>query len=240
VGTEQLGPSERRICLLSKNQKKAAPDVDRALPSIAKPTVTDAEKVSVARDIVSTAQKNPGWSTATDLQAAAKVWSQSADAIEANASTIVARRSDLRTAEAKQRSLRRAWRAAKKQVMGTVDVLCAGSADELKAFGFGVQTHSGLGPLAVPDGLSTAPGTALGQAVFSWSKGLCRHGFLVQHAADAANQATYSPVIACTKSKFTLTGAQSGSSMSFRVAAIDPSSPTGQTAWTGWVAGTVR
>jgi hypothetical protein len=62
----------------------------------------------------------------------------------------------------------------------------------------------------------------------------------VQHATDAANPATYSPSLACTKSKFTLTGATSGSSVSFRVAAIDPSSATGQTAWSGWVVGTVR
>jgi hypothetical protein len=40
--------------------------------------VTDAEKVTVTQNIVSTAQKNPGWNAATDLQAAANVWSQSA------------------------------------------------------------------------------------------------------------------------------------------------------------------
>jgi hypothetical protein len=224
---------------MSKNQKKA-PSVDRALPSIAKPTVTDAQKVAVARDVVTTAQKNPGWNAAKDLQAAATVWSQSADDLENNAKVVAARRSDLRTAEAKQRSLRRAWRAARKQVLGTVDVLCAGSADEIKAYGFDVRVHGTLGPLAVPGDLATAPGTALGEATFSWQKGLCRHGFLVQHATDAANPATYSPVVACTKSKFTLTGAPPGSSVSFRVAAIDPSSPTGQTPWSGWVAGTVR
>jgi hypothetical protein len=150
---------------MSKNHKKAPPAVDRATPSIAKPTVTDAQKVTAARDIVATAKKNPGWATAKDLQAAAAVWSQSADDIEANAAVVVARRSDLRTAEAKQRSLRRAWRAARPQVLGAVDVLCAGSADELKAYGFGVRNHAGLGPLAVTENLATAPGTALGAAV---------------------------------------------------------------------------
>jgi len=224
---------------ISKNQKKA-PAVDSAKPSIAKPTVTDVQKVTVARDIVATAKKNPGWATAKDLQAAAAVWSQSADDMEANAAIVTARRSDLRTAEAKQRTLRRTWRAARKQVMGTVDVLCAGSADELKAYGFDVHQRVGRGPLGVPENLTTAPGTALGAGIFSWSKGLATHGFLVQHATDAANPATYSPSIACTKPKFTLTGALPGSNVSFRVAAIDPSSPTGQSAWSGWVAGTVR
>jgi hypothetical protein len=225
---------------MSNNHKKTAPDIDRARPSIARTTVTDVQKVTVARDIVATAKKAPGWNAASDLQGAAKVWSQSCDDLDSNGQAIVAKRSELRTMEAKQRTLRRAWRAARRQVLGTVDVLCAGSADEIKVYGFDAHLRVSLGPLGVPDGLATAPGKEPGQAIFSWLKGLARHGSLVQHATDVANPATYSPPIACTKSKFTLTGALPGSSVSFRIAAIDPSSPTGQTAWSGWVVGTVR
>jgi hypothetical protein len=221
-------------------KKKTPPAMDGAVPTIAKPTVTDAQKVTVSLDIVSTAQKNPGWNAAADLQAAAKVWSQSANDLSANAAIVVAQKSALKTTEAKQRSLRKAWVAAKKQVLGAIDVLCAGSADELKAYGFDVRSHAGLGPLAVPENLATAPGTATGQVGFSWARGLCHHGFLVQHATDAANPATYSATVPCTRSKFTLSGVPSGASVSFRVCAIDPSSATGTTAWSGWVAGTAK
>jgi hypothetical protein len=57
---------------------------------------------------------------------------------------------------------------------------------------------------------------------------------------DPLGRRIVSAVIACTKSKFILTGAVPGSSVSFRVAAIDPSSPTSQTAWSGCAIGTVR
>jgi hypothetical protein len=219
------------------NNKKA---VDNASATIARATLTDAQKVTVAQDIVSTAQKSPLWATATDLQTAAKVWSQTTSDLAANATTVVGQRSALATSEAKQRSLRRAWMAAKKQVLSTADVLCAGSADDLKGLGLDVKNHASLGALPVPVDLGTKPGTVTGQVVFSWSRGVARHGFLVQHATDVTNAATYSPFIPCTKTKLTLSGVPSGSSVSFRVCAIDPSSATDQTAWSAWVAGTAK
>ena len=154
---------------------------------------------------------------------------------------IVGLRSQLKTAEAKQHGLRRAWRVTKKQVLSTADVLCAGSADDLRAYGFDVITHGVPGlPIGVPDHLSTAPGLAGGEVAAKWLKGAARHGFVVQHATDVANPATFSASIPCTKCKFALTGQVPATSVYFRVAAIDPSSPTGQTAWSAWVAGTVR
>jgi hypothetical protein len=136
---------------------------------------------------------------------------------------------------------RRAWRAAKKQVLGTADVLCAGSADDLKAYGFEVLSRTSPGAaIATPDGLTTMAGKAVGEATVSWPKGGARHGFVVQHGTDVANQATYSAPIPSTTRKFTLKGGVSGSNVYFRVAAIDPSSSTGMTAWSAWVSGTVR
>jgi hypothetical protein len=234
-----LGPLGKEEFVISK-KKKAAP-VDRASPTIRRPTTTDATRVVVTRDVTSAAQKNPGWQNATDLQAAAKAWNQAANDIEANATVVTAARTTLRVAEAKQLGLRRTWRAAKKQVLSTADVLCAGSADDLKAYGFDVLTRAALGlPIAVPGNLSTTPGTALGDAVVKWPRGDARHGFVVQHASDVANAATYSLPFPCTKCSFTLSGLTSGSVTHFRVAAIDPSSATGTTAWSGWVSGTAR
>jgi hypothetical protein len=197
--------------------------------------------VTVTRDVTSAASKNPGWQQATDLQAVSKAWNQIADSIEGNASVVTGLRTQLKIAEAKQMGLRRAWRATKKQVLSTADVLCAGSADDLRAYGFDVLTHGVPGqPVAVPDNLSTAPGKAGGEVSAKWPKGDAKHGFIVQHATDVANAATFSAPIPSTTCKFTLTGQTPATSVHFRVAAIDPSSPTGQTAWSAWVAGTVR
>jgi hypothetical protein len=57
---------------------------------------------------------------------------------------------------------------------------------------------------------------------------------------DPGNPATVSLPQACTKTTFKLDGMPSGAGVSFRIAAIDPASATGQTAWTAWVAGSAK
>jgi hypothetical protein len=95
--------------------------------------------------------------------------------------------------------------------------------------------------LAAVDGITGSPGATAGQATWKWPRGNARHGFLVQHATDVANAATYSPQLACTKTRYTLGGlAPSGSTVSLRVAAVDPHAPTAQSPWSVWVSATVR
>jgi hypothetical protein len=76
--------------------------------------------------------------------------------------------------------------------------------------------------------------------VVVWQRGTAKHGFVVQRAADVANPATYASAVPCTKTKYTLTGAQSATVVHFRVAAIDPTAPAGVSPWSDWVACTVR
>jgi hypothetical protein len=71
-------------------------------------------------------------------------------------------------------------------------------------------------------------------------KGLAKHGFVVQWATDANAPATFSMPVVSTKRKLTLSGLPHGASLSFRVAAIDPASATGQSPWSAWVVGIVR
>jgi len=103
--------------------------------------------------------------------------------------------------------------------------------------GYGVKTHAALGPLPAPEGLKAERGSASGEAIFTWIRGAARRGFIVQHASDVANQATYSAIKACTKTKYTLKGVTAP--VCFRIAAIDPSVSEGQSPWTAWVAGSV-
>jgi hypothetical protein len=223
------------------SKKAKAKAVDRASATIRLATRTDAQKVNVARDVTASAKQNQGWATALDLQAATKVWNQAADELESQGSEIGQLKLQLANLETKQLGSRRAWRAGKKQTLGAVDVLCAGSADDLKAYGFEVLTRTSPGmAISPPDNLKTTPGKVIGEVVVSWPKGGGRHGFIVQHGTDVANAASYSAPIACTATKYTLKGGVSGSIVHFRVAAIDPSSETGQTAWSAWVSGTVR
>lgn len=221
--------------------KATAKPVDRAEPTIKKATTTDAQKVDVAHSTTASMAKSPLWASSPDVQAAASNWNHAADDIAGNGKVIADLRNQLKAAEAKQQGLRRNYRATKRQVLSSVSVACAGSADAVKGFSLDVITRGTAVLLAAPEGITTSPGEAVGEATARWSRGLARGSFLVQHATNPADPATVSGSIACTKSKYTLASAgPSGSSVYFRIAAVDPLSTTGQSPWSAWVAATVR
>ncbi len=221
------------------NKKKSAA-VEQAVATMTKSTVTDALKVSVTASTAQAMQQSASWAAATDVQSSVKNWSAQAAALEANATTIAGLRAQLAAAELKQESIRRGWTAAKKQVLSNVTVFCAGSADLVKGFNLNVVSHTRIGLLAAPIDLAVNPGTAVGEVVGKWARGLATHGFVVQHATDPTNAATISAPMPSTKVRFTLTGMASSANVSMRVAAIDPASPTGQSPWSAWVVGNAR
>ena len=221
------------------NKKKGKPVDQRAVPTIRKAT-TGAAKVAVTRSTSSTMKGSPQWQSAPGLQAAVTAWNGLADAMEANAKAIADLRAQLAVLVANQQGHRRDWNAAKKRVISESEVASNGSADQLRVLGLDVVTRVSSGPLAAPGELSTALGKAAGEVVLTWHRGNAAHGFLVQHATDVANPATYSLLMASTRAKYTLKGAQSSTIVHFRVAAIDPASATGASPWSDWVAGTVR
>jgi hypothetical protein len=220
--------------------KKNKPPVDRAVGTIRKPKRSDADKVSVTRTTIKGMQQSPSWSSATDLQAAIKPWSATADALEANAGLAANLRKQLALVDAKQVTLRRDWQVETAQVLTTATVFCGGSADTMKSLGLDVVAHGRIGTLGIPADLAVSPGRAAGEVQAAWLRGNARHGFLVQHATNPADPATVSAPAAWTKVKLKLGGIPSGTSVAFRVAAIDPASPTGQSPWSAWVVGTAK
>ncbi len=220
--------------------KANKPPVDRAVATIEKSMKTDTLKVSVTASISQAMAQSPDWAAATDVQTAVKAWSADAVAIGANATVIANLRAQLAVAEAKQEGLRRDWGSSKMQVMSTVTVFCGGSAEKVAGFNLEVVSHARVGALGAPVDLTVNPGTVPGAVVSKWLKGLASHGFLVQHATDPTNAATFSAPTASTKTRFTLAGLTSGANVSMRVAAINPSSSTGQGPWSAWVTGNAR
>jgi hypothetical protein len=216
------------------------PPVDRAIATTHRSTRIDADKVKATRELAQAMPASPDWATSPTLQALVKAWSTDADSIEAQAKKLGDLRTQVRTAVAQQYALRRDWETTKAQVMSTVTGICGGSADRVKAFSLDVMNHARLGAQFVPAGLTVNPGKASGDVTAAWTRGKAIHGFLAQHATNPADATTYSSAMACTKAKLTLHGQPSGSSISFRVAAIDPASPVGQSAWSAWVLGNVR
>jgi hypothetical protein len=170
----------------------------------------------------------------------AAAWNTAADTIESTAKAIHDLRAQLAVLMAAQQGHRRDWSAAQKRVISESEVVTQGSADQVRELGFDVLTRIGPGLLAAPVVISAVSGKAVGEAVLTWHRGLAKHGFIVQRATDLANQATYSSPEPRTKAKYTLVGGNSGAVVHFRVAAIDPASPSGQSPWSDWAVATVR
>ena len=185
-------------------------------------------------------KQSPDWAAATDVQTAVAVWSKATDAVEADTKVIADLRAQLKNAEAALASHRRDWVASKLQVTATVTVFCGGSVDKVKGFNLDVRTHARIGLLGALIDLTVNPARDPGQVQVAWAKGAARHGFLAQHATDPNVPATISAAIPCTKPKLLVSGLTPGASLSFRVAAIDPASPTGMSPWSAWVIGNAR
>ena len=220
--------------------KKNAASINRAAPAIRKPKKTDVEKVQCTQTMTTAMQASASWAAATDVQGAVKIWNTSASDIDANSKVIAQLKDQLAAGESKQRTLRRSWQAATAQVLSTVNVFCAGSADLVKGFNFDVRLHAALGAQAAVASLTVSTGKQSGEVVAAWPRGTGIHGFVVQTATDTGNAATYSALTPCTKTKYTLDGSPSGSIVHLRVAAVDPTSKSGIGPWSTWAAGTAR
>jgi hypothetical protein len=225
---------------MSGKKKAKAPVMDHAAPVLRKPKKTDVEKVQLTETTSATMQASPNWSAATDVQAAVKSWNTASSNIGANVATIAQLKDQLKTAESKQVSLRRAWRVAYAQVVSTVNVFSNGSAATVQSFGFDTKAIGQIVSPSAVEGLTVNTGKLPGEVIAAWPKGDARHGFILQHATDPTNAATYSAFIPCTKTKYTLGGSPSGTNVSFRIAPVDPTSASGIGPWSAWTAGTAR
>jgi hypothetical protein len=221
---------------MSKKAKLA----QRAKPATPKPRHTTVEKVSLTRSLTTSMKASSHWSSAAELQSSVTSWNQTADALEAKSGLIAQLRDQLAQAQLDVRSLLQNWAAGAKHVFSNADILAGGDVETLVSLGFVPAVRAPISARNVPDHVTSVPGKLTGTATVKWDPGVeGHHGYVVQHGTDAANAAIAVPVV-CTKRRYDITGASPASVVQFRVAAVDPSSPTGQTAWCPWVAVSVR
>ena len=223
---------------MSGKKAKATPHVDHARPVLNQSQRTDAQKVAATQSTSASMQASPSWAGAPTVQAAVAKWGQDATALGAKAGVVTQLRLQLATAMGDLRVLRRNWTTSTDHVLSTVNVFSQGSVDTVKSFSLEVQSRTPAGAPVAPANLTIAKGNKPGEALAKWSRGgRARHGFVVQHATDATNPATYSAIAPTTKSKYALDGLPSGSIVYVRVAAIDPNE--GEGPWSQWVSGPV-
>ena len=221
----------------SRKKAKLAP---RAKPATPKARNTVSDKVGLTRSLTTSMKTSSHWSSATELQSSVTSWNQTADALEAKSALIAHLHDQLAMAQLDLRTLLQDWAAGAKHVFSNVDILAGGDIETMQSLGFAPVVRSAPVAPNVPDHITSAPGKLPGQAVVKWDPGVRGHrGYCVQHGTDAATAATTIPVI-CARRRYEITGASPASAIQFRVAAVDSSSATGLTAWSPWIAVTVR
>jgi len=220
--------------------KSKAAHVDRARPQVRQATKTDTDKVKATQALQASMAASPDWAQASDVQGASQALGTHAAEMSANADAIRALLDQAKALEDKQRVSRRNWQSALRHLKSTVEVLCKGSGDMVKGFGFEVQSRAIRGPLAAPSGLALSKGVNNGEVRAEWLRGSARHGFVVQHATDPANQATYSVPVSSTRSRCTLGGLPPATLVYVRLAAVDPNAPDARSPWSDWATETAR
>jgi hypothetical protein len=211
--------------------------IDKAKPTLRTPKKSDAAVIAATTTTMTAMKASPLWNANPTLQTSANALNDAATALATNAGSIADLRKKLAIAVANQTQLRRNWSDALDHTLATVSTITQGSADQVHELGLDVRTRAPKGtPKATPAGFAPLATNVAGTVIVHWLRGDGNHGFVVQHATDITNPATISVSVPVTKTKYTLSGLASGSLVHVRVAAIDPASAPGQSAWTDWVA----
>ena len=213
--------------------------IDRATARFTEIMNTPAEKVLGAGVHIAAIKASPSWGqpTATDLQTATNAWATETATVAAGETLIASLEMQLATARSNQLGNLRRWGLRRQGVLSAVNVFCDGSKDTMKTLGVAVAEAAPHVDASVPVDLKSTKSKKTGIAGVRWyGTPLNRLGFVVQHATNPSDGTTYSAPIPCSKRSFHLVGQTPGATIWFRVLAVDPAMPGGQTAWTAWVA----
>lgn len=140
----------------------------------------------------------------------------------------------LQQIEADEITLRRRWGLRRLGVLHEVNIHCDGSKEKVQAFNLEVIDRKKPPQATVPEKVHGMMPRKKAAGV-AWSPVEGAHGYMVQHATDPSDPATHAPPAMCRKTRFWVTGLVPGSTIAFRVLALDPSLPNGQTDYCAWV-----
>jgi hypothetical protein len=203
---------------------------------------TSAEKVVGAGVHIAAIMASSSWGlpTAADLQVATKAWATETANITAGETLIAGLEKQLEAARSDQLATLRRWGLRRQGVLNAVNLFCDGSKDTMKTLGVAVAVDAPHVEPGVPVDVKPIKSSKTGVSGVRWyGTPANRSGFQVQHATNTADPATYSAPIACSKRSFYLSGQLPAATIYFRVLAVDPMMPGGQTAWSAWVAAVV-
>jgi hypothetical protein len=210
--------------------------IDSAFPTITEGTDTPAEKVKTSKALCATVMASPDYVPGSPLDLVLSDFSAETAALEGTNEGVIKADLAANVARNDQAASLLRWSMRKRALLTAVRLTCNGSAQKMKALGFGVLDPAQAALAEVPKGLRSRRNKAAGVAAVSWDVQPGTRMFMVQHATDPNDPTTYATAKSSSKVSFKLPGQTPGATISFRVYAIDPRLPAGQTDWSPWLA----
>jgi hypothetical protein len=211
--------------------------VDHATPQITEPMETAEEMVTTGNDTIAKMNASTGIASAPEVQTNLKAWALVLALLATNNTTKASAKGQLTQAETAEPALMRRCRVRRNLVLGAVQAFGDGAAQVVQSLNVAVATRVPK-PLAItPVNLHPMKKKMPTYASVRWNPTPGAHGYLLQHATNPADPTTYAAPISVTAAKYHLTGQTPGVTVYFRVLACDARLvPTGQSAFTAWVA----
>jgi hypothetical protein len=221
-----------------KEDRMSKPKVDHATPQIPE-TSQSAEKLfEDGTRIVTNVTASSALAGAPDVQTALKALGAANTALGTNNVAKAAGRLQLETAVTAEGPLVRRWGIRKRALVSAIEIAGDGSTELVAAFNVAVEQREPRPDAVVPVNLRPMKVARSTYASVRWDPTDGATGYMLQHATNPADATTYSPQIHVSAAKYRLAGTP-GTTVYFRVLALDASLPLGQTAFTAWVAAIV-
>jgi hypothetical protein len=208
---------------------------DRATAVAPNEMLTKQEKINGGRALIAAMKKSTDWSNAADAQKTALDWEALINQWEANGQQIKDTRTLLDKLEGNELVLARRWDTKRRATGGAVTDFADGSRDTVHGFGWRVLGHDALPLAELPTNLRDKHSKVYGTAIATWDSSHGKYDFQVQHTINTADPSTFSGPMTSSKATFKLPAQTRGTTIYFRVRALDARLPGGATDWTSWV-----
>ena len=219
---------------MGKKNKKVP--VDQATPKIGPPPKDTAEAlVTDGLATVTRVLASPNIGSAGGVSAAANAWNADLLALQKNNTNKSNARDLLATAITNEPPLVRAVHAGKRGLVSAIDTFSKGSKDMVQSFTVDVEQRTPRPEATVPVDLRPMKTTKSATARARWAPTPGADGYMLQHATNTADATTYAAPFRVAVAHYDLVGQTPGTTIYFRVAAVDSRLPGGQTAFTAWV-----
>jgi hypothetical protein len=210
--------------------------IEFAIPVMTGPLDTPAEKVKTSKALATIIKGSPDYVPGSELDTALLDFAAETTKLEDAGQGVVKADLAATMARTEQAACLLRWGIRKRALLNAARLSCDGSAPKMKAFGFGVLDPQEAPLAVVPQHLRPRKRKVAGVAAVVWDVQLGEPTFMVQHATDPNDPATYSAPAPSSKASFKLLGQTPGATIHFRVYAIDPRLPAGRTDDSAWLA----